>query len=62
MLGSLFVVHPDPWCSIVKVGWEDGLGTIDHEERHVADRSTRGRPQDLEHRRKLRDPLSAELV
>ena len=38
-LGSLFVVRLDPWCSIVKVGWEDGLRTVDHEERHVADGS-----------------------
>ena len=35
-LGSLFVVCPNPWRSIVKVGWEDGLGTIDYEERRVA--------------------------
>ena len=25
-LGSLFVICPDPWRSIVEVGWEDGLG------------------------------------
>ena len=35
-LGSLFIVCPNPWHSIVEVGWEDGLGTIDHEERCVA--------------------------
>ena len=30
-LGPLFVVHPNPWCPIVEVGWEDSLRTIDHE-------------------------------
>ena len=42
--GSLFVVHPDPWCPIVKVSWEDDLRTVDHEEGCVADGSTRGCP------------------
>ena len=41
-LGSLFIVCLDPWRSIVKVGWEDGLGTVDHEEGCVADGSTGG--------------------
>ena len=41
-LGSLFVICPNPWCSIVEVGWEDGLGTIDHEEGRVASGSTGG--------------------
>ena len=31
-LSSLFIVRPNPWCSIVEVGWEDSLRTIDHEE------------------------------
>ena len=35
-LGSLFVVCSDSWRSIVKVGWEDGLETVHHEERRVA--------------------------
>ena len=35
-LGSLFIVRPDPWCSIIEVGQEDGFGTLDHEEWHVA--------------------------
>ena len=26
-LDSLFVVRPDPRCSIIEVGWEDSLGT-----------------------------------
>ena len=43
-LDSLFVVCPDPWRSIVEVGWEDGLKTVDHEERRVASGSTRGCP------------------
>ena len=30
-LGSLFMVCPDPWRSIVEVGWEDSPRTIDHE-------------------------------
>ena len=41
-LGSLFIICPNPWHSIVEVGWEDGLGTIDHEERRVASGSTGG--------------------
>ena len=61
-LGSLFVVCSDPWRSIVEVGWEDGLGTIDHEEWHVADGPARGRPQALEHCGMLCDPSSAKLV
>ena len=48
-LGSLFVVRPDPWRSIVEVGWEDGLGTVDHEEGCVAGGSTQGCPQALEY-------------
>ena len=31
-LGSLLIVCSDPRCSIVEVGWEDSLRTIDHEE------------------------------
>ena len=26
LLGSLFIMHPDPWCSIVEVGREARLG------------------------------------
>ena len=43
-LGSLFVVCSDPWHSIVEVGWQDGLGTVDHEERRVAGGSARSCP------------------
>ena len=35
-LGSLLIVRPNSQRSIVEVGWEDGLGTIDHDERRVA--------------------------
>ena len=52
------MVRPDPWRSIVKVGREDSLGTIDHEEWRVADGSTGGRPQALEYH----DPSSTKLV
>ena len=48
-LGSLFIVCPDPWHSIVEVSWEDGLGTIDHEEGRAAGGSIRGCPQALEY-------------
>ena len=61
-LGSLFVVRPDPWRSIIKVGFEDGLRTVDHEEGCVAGGSTGGCPQAPEYRRKLGDPSFAELV
>ena len=42
--GSLFIVCPDPWRSIVEVGWENGLGTVVHEEGHEAGGSTRSCP------------------
>ena len=61
-LGSLFVVRPDPWRSIVKVVWEDDLRTVDHEERHVAGGSAGSCPQAPEHRRELDDLACAELV
>ena len=51
-----------PWCSIVEVGWEDSLRTIDHEEWCVAGGLARGHPQALEHRGKICDPSSAKLV
>ena len=35
-LSSLFVIRPDPWCSIVEVSREDSFRAIDHEERCVA--------------------------
>ena len=43
-LGSLFVVCSNSWCSIVKVYWENGLGTVDHEERCVAGGPARSCP------------------
>ena len=43
-LGSLFIIRPDPWRSIVKVGWEDSLRTIDYEEGCVAGGSTGSYP------------------
>ena len=61
-LDSLLVVRLDPRCSIVKVGWEDSLGTVDHEEGCVAGGPAGGRPQALEHHGKLHDPSSAKLV
>ena len=48
-LGSMFIIYPDPWRSIVEVGWEFGLKTIDHEEGRVAGGSTRSCPQALEY-------------
>ena len=61
-LGSLFVIRPDPWRSIIEVGREDSLGTIDHEEWCVADGPAGGRPQALEHHEKFRDTSSTKLV
>ena len=60
-LGSLFVIHLDPWCSIVEVGREDNLNIVDYEEWCVVGPAG-GRPQAPEHHGKLHDPLSAELV
>ena len=59
---TLFIIRPNPWCSIVEVGREDSLGAIDHEEWRVAGGPAGGRPQALEHRGKLGDPPSAKLV
>ena len=61
-LGSLFIVHLDPWRSIIEVGWEDVLGTVDHEEGCVASGSARSCPQAPEYGRKLSEPARAELV
>ena len=61
-LGSLFIVCSDTWRSIVEVGWEDGLGTIDHEEGRVAGGSTGSCPQASEYWRKFSDPACAEFV
>ena len=58
----MFVVCPDPRRSIIEVSWEDSLGTIDHEEWHVASGPTGGCPQAPEHRRKLGDLACAKLV
>ena len=43
-LGSLFIVRPNPWRSIVKASREDSLGIVDHEEWCVADGPARGCP------------------
>ena len=59
---SLFIIRPDPWCSIVDVSWEDSLETIDHEKWCVAGGPAGGHPQAPEHRGKLRDPSSTKLV
>ena len=48
-LGSLLVVRPNPRRSVVEVGWEDSLGTIDHEEWCVPGGPARGHHQTLEH-------------
>ena len=44
-LSSLFIICPNPWCSIVEVGWEDGFRIEDHEDRCVASGSTGSCPQ-----------------
>jgi len=61
-LDSLLVVRPDPRRSIVEVGREDSLGTIDHEEGCVAGGLNGHRPQALEHHREHHDPSSTKLV
>ena len=61
-LGSLFIVCSDSWRSIVEVRQEDGLGTIDHEERRVASGSARSCSQALEHYKELGDLVCTELV
>ena len=58
----VFIVCLDFWRSIVKVGWEDGLGTIDHEEGHVTGGLIGSCPYSPEHRRELGEPACAELV
>ena len=61
-LGSLFVVCSNPWRSIVEFSWEDGLGTVDHEERCVAGGPARSCSQAPKHCGELGDPARAELV
>ena len=61
-LGSLFIVCSDPWRSIVEVRQEDGLGTIDHEERHVASSSAGSCSQAPKYYRELSNPACTELV
>ena len=60
-LGSLLVVRPNPRRSIVEVGQEDSLGTVDHKEGCVASGLAGGHPQALENHGELRDPLSTKL-
>ena len=60
--GSLFVVCPDPWCFIVEVRREDGLGTVDHEERCVAGGPAGSCSQAPEYCGELSDLACAELV
>ena len=61
-LGSLFIVRPDPRCSIINVSREDSLGTVDHEEWCIAGGPAGGHPQASEHRRKLCNASFAKLV
>ena len=61
-LGSLLVVCPDRWRSIVEVSWEDDLGTIDHEEGCVAGGSTGSCPYALEYHGELNNPPCTKLV
>ena len=61
-LSSLFVIGPDPWRSIVVVGREDSLRTVDHEEWCVAGSLARSHPQAPEHHGKRSDPSSTKLV
>ena len=61
-LSSLFVICSDSWCSVVEVRREDGLGTVDHEERCVAGGPTGSCPQTLEHHRELGDLACAKFV
>ena len=61
-LGSLLVVRSDPRCSIVEVGRDDSLRTVDHEEWYVANGPAGGHPKAPEHRGKLHDSSSTKLV
>ena len=58
----MFIVCPDPRRSIVEVGQEDSLGTVEYKEWRVAGGLARGRPQALEHREKIHNPSSTKLV
>ena len=61
-LGSLFIGRSDSWHSIVEVRREDGLETVDHEERRVAGGLAGNCPQAPEHHRELGDPTRAKLI
>jgi hypothetical protein len=58
----LVVVRSDPWCFVFQVSGEDGLGSIDHEERREACCSAQGHPQILDDRGEFRDPSAAKFV
>ena len=55
-------VCSDSWRSIVEVRWENGLGTIDHEERRVASGPAGSCSQALEYCGELGDPVRAKFV
>jgi hypothetical protein len=61
-LGLLLLIHHDPRCSIVKVGWEDHLRAIDHEEGRVACRPAGGCSQTPKHCAELHNPSPAKFV
>ena len=61
-LGSLFIVCSDSWRSIVKVHWENNLGTVDHEERCVAGGPAGSCSQAPEYYGELGDPACTELA
>jgi hypothetical protein len=47
---------------MLQVSGEDGLGSIDHEERHEACRSAQGHPQTLEDCREFCDPSVTKFI
>jgi hypothetical protein len=61
-LVPLIVVRSEPWRSILQVSREDGLRSIDHEERRETCHSVRGCPQTLEDRGEFYDPSVAKFV
>jgi hypothetical protein len=58
----LVVIRSDPWRSIFQISGEDGLRSIDHEERREACCSAQGHPHTLEDHEEFRDPSAAKFV
>ena len=59
---ALLVVSLQPWGAVLQVSGEDGLGSIDQEERREPRGLARGVPQAPDDRREFGQPFLAEFL